>query len=107
MSIAPSATSASSLSDPCQGFVTQLVLRCGKGDVTALGELFDLTFDLVAAAVNRVAPSAERVDDEIVDAFGRIWGRATEYVPTELGVVAWVVEQVLDGQVLDQHGATA
>jgi hypothetical protein len=98
MSIAASATLTTPLSGPCQGFITQLVLRCGQGDARAMGELFDLTFALVAAAVNRGAPSAGGADEQIVEAFGRIWGRASGYEPTERGVVAWVVEQALDRQ---------
>ena len=59
MSITASATSEPAVAERCQGFITNLVLRCGQGDEAALGELFDLTFFLVAAAVNR-APSRRR-----------------------------------------------
>ena len=78
------------------GFITNLVLRCGQGDEAALGELFDLTFFLVASAVNRGTLSPAGVDDEVVGAFRRIWRRSSGYQPTERGVLAWVFDQALD-----------
>jgi len=96
MSITTSATSDPAVADRCQGFVTNLVVRCGQGDEAALGELFDLTFFLVAAAVNRGAMSASGVDDEVVEAFRRIWSRSSRYEPTDRGVLAWVFDQALD-----------
>jgi hypothetical protein len=89
-------TSLSDVSEPCQGLITNLVLRCGRGDEAALGSLFDLTFFLVAAAVDRGSLSATGVDDEVVDAFRRIWRRSPGYRPTERGVLAWVLDQVHD-----------
>ena len=41
-----------------------------------MGELFDLTFFFVAAVVNRDATSSTGFDDEVVDAFRRIWQRS-------------------------------
>ncbi len=83
-------------SERCSGLITQLVLRCGQGDESALGELFDLTFFLVAAVVKRDALSPTGFDDEVVDAFRRIWGRSAAYEPTASGVLAWVFDQVVD-----------
>jgi hypothetical protein len=99
MSISASVTPAPSVSERCQGFITNLVLRCGRGDETALGELFDLTFFLVRAAVNGRALTPTGVDDEVVEAFRRIWRRAPGYRPTERGVLAWVFDQAVDSQV--------
>jgi RNA polymerase sigma-70 factor, ECF subfamily len=89
-------TSMPDVSEPCQGLITNLVLRCGQGDEAALGSLFDLTFFLVAAAVDRGTLSATGVDDEVVEVFRRIWGRSADYEPTERGVLAWVLDQVHD-----------
>jgi hypothetical protein len=89
-------TSEPHVPEPCQGLITNLVLRCGRGDEAALGSLFDLTFFLVAAAVNRDRPSSTAVDDEVVEAFRRIWRRSPGYRPTERGVLAWVLDQVHD-----------
>lgn len=98
MSITTLATPEPAVADQCQGFITNLVVRCGQGDEAALGELFDLTFVLVAAAVNRGAISSSGVDDEVVEAFRRIWSRSSCYQPTERGVLAWVFDQALDLQ---------
>jgi len=96
MPITPLASPAPPVSERCQGFITNLVVRCGHGDEEALGELFDLTFGVVAAAVNRGAASSAGVDDHVVEAFRRIWRRSSRYVPTERGVLAWVFDQALD-----------
>ena len=96
MTSTPLAPPEPPLADRCQGVITHLVLRCGQGDETALGELFDLTFFFVAAVVNRDATSSAGFDDEVVDAFRRIWQRSAAYEPTASGVLAWVFDQVLD-----------
>jgi len=98
MSTTTSTAPGPPVSDRCQGFITNLVLRCGQGDEAALGELFDLTFFLVASAVNRGTLSPAGVDDQVVEAFRRIWSRSACYQPTERGVLAWVFDQALDPQ---------
>lgn len=84
------------ISSPCQGFVTHLVLRCGQGDESALGDLFDLTYFLVARLVNRGSHSVTGADENVVEAFRRIWLRSATYEPGEQHVLAWVVDQVVD-----------
>ena len=87
----------SRVSDPCQGLITHLVLRCGSGDETALGELFDLMFFVVAATLDRGAVASKGIDDEVIEAFRRIWLRSVTYQPQETGVVAWLLDQAVDG----------
>ena len=72
------------------------MLRCGRGDESALGDLFDLTYFLVARLVHRGSCSATGVDDDVVEAFRRIWLRSPAYVPDEQPVLAWVFDQVVD-----------
>jgi hypothetical protein len=96
MSTTELATPVPALPESCQGRITGLVRRCGQGDESALGDLFDLTFFLVSALVKRGSRSPSGVDDEVVEAFRRIWHRAADYAPTDQGVLAWVVDQVLD-----------
>jgi hypothetical protein len=84
------------VADPCRGFITRLVLSCAQGDEAALGELFDLTFFLVAARVSRVPLSVAGIDDEVVEAYKRIWCRSVTYQPAEQGVLAWLLDQALD-----------
>ncbi len=86
------------LSGPCQGRIAHLVLRCGQGDEAALGDLFDLTFFLVAACVKRDAVSPEGADDKVVEAFWRIWRRSASYQPRRQEVLSWVLDQALDGR---------
>ncbi len=80
----------------CRGRVTHLVLRCGQGDEAALGDLFDLTYFLVAAVVNPRGVASAGADQAVIEAFWRIWHRSPAYVPTEAGVLAWVFDQVHD-----------
>lgn len=84
---------ADSAADRCPGFVTGLVLRCARGDRSALAPLMDL---LYAPVLARVAPHpASTVSDEVVTrAFVRIWEQAPSYDPTtDGGAVAWLLDQ--------------
>ena len=83
------------ISAPCQGFVTHLVLRCGQGDESALGDLFDLTYFLVARLVHRGSCSVTGADEDVVEAFRRIWLHSRTYQPNEQPVLAWVFDQVV------------
>ncbi len=96
MSSIAHATRPPAVSFPCQGFLTHLVLRCGEGDESALGELFDLTYFLVAGVVNPGTQSATGADAKVVEAFRRIWQRSAAYQPTEQGVLSWVFDQALE-----------
>lgn len=78
--------------DPCPGIISDLVLRCARGDEAAMGRLFDVVFPLILAIVVRGAAASSTTDDQVVEAFTRIWRRATEYDPAT-PVVAWLVDQ--------------
>lgn len=90
------AASPPAVSAPCQGFLTQLVLRCGAGDEAALGELFDLTYFLVAGLVNPGLLTSTGADQQVIEAFRRIWRGSAAYEPTEQGVLAWVFDQAVE-----------
>lgn len=76
----------------CPGFITELILRCGRGDEAALGRLFDLFYAPVAAAVGQ--PSRPGTAGELVhEAFVRVWRHAPTFVPGGQGPVEWVMEQ--------------
>lgn len=79
----------------CPGFITRLLLRCGKGDESALADLFDLTFFPVSAIVSGSAGSSG-IDDKVVEAFLRIWHRSPTFEPSDDKVLAWVFEQAAD-----------
>jgi hypothetical protein len=80
----------------CPGFLTHLVLRCGQGDEAALGDLFDLTYFLIADVVSPGGLTSAVSDQEVVDAFWRIWHHAPAYVPSQSGVLAWVLDRARD-----------
>jgi len=92
------------ISAPCQGFVTHLVLRCGQGDESALGDLFDLTYFLVARIVHRGSCSATGADENVVEAYRRIWLHSSSYEPDEQPVLAWVFDQAVDPGASGQRG---
>ena len=76
----------------CSGFITELLLRCGRGDEAALGRLFDLFYAPVAAAVGR-AGSPETAEQLVHATFVRVWRHAPTFVPGGQGPVEWVMEQ--------------
>jgi RNA polymerase sigma factor (sigma-70 family) len=89
------------ISSPCRGLLSNLVIRCGEGDESAIGELFDLTYFLVVRIVDRGPLTSVGADDRVVEAFRRIWQRAPTYQPDEQGVLSWVFDQAHD-QARDQ-----
>ncbi len=82
------------------GLVSDLLLRCGRGDTVALGRLFDLVGPVVTALVSeRVAP--EQVPDRLTAAFAEVWRRAPSYrsAPDGAsgnGAVAWILARVAE-----------
>lgn len=86
------------VAEPCRGLITQLVLKCSQGDEAALGDLFDLTYFLVAATMSRDPLTSTRFDDEVVEAYKRIWRRSISYQPARQGALAWVVDQARDAE---------
>lgn len=76
----------------CPGFITDLVLRCGRGDAGALARLLDLLYAPVAHRVEELSPEA-CTDDLVVEVFGRLWRDAPGYRPGPgAGPVEWVLQ---------------
>lgn len=75
------------------GFVTDLVVRCGRGDETALARLFDLFYAPVSAAVRQRVPgcAAEELTARV---FVRLWRHAPTYQPGDQSPVDWVMSHV-------------
>ena len=83
---------------PCEhGFLTELVLRCGRGDAAALGRLFDLFYAPVAAEVANRVPRDD-VEPVVAEVFAQLWRHAPEFVPGRARAVGWVMALV-DGAV--------
>jgi hypothetical protein len=83
------------LDDPrsCPGFVTDLVVRCGRGDDGALAILFELFHPLVSSIAVVEAPQKD-VTDVVLAAFQRVWRRAAAYDPAAGSAVDWVFRQM-------------
>lgn len=74
----------------CPGFITDLILRCGRGDEAALERLFDLLHAPVSAVLPLDRPEAR--DDLVLEVFRRVWRHAPTFVPGEQGAVAWALQ---------------
>ena len=78
------------VSSDCPGFITDLILRCGRGDEAALGRLFDLLHAPVSAALAQDRPEAR--DELVLDVFRRLWHHAPTFVPGQQGAVDWAMQ---------------
>jgi hypothetical protein len=86
------------------GLVSDLLLRCGRGDHVALGRLFDLVAPIITAVVaERVEPA--QVPDGLTAAFAEVWRQAPAYRPGVqgetganggTGAVAWILARVAE-----------
>jgi DNA-directed RNA polymerase specialized sigma24 family protein len=90
----------------CRGFITELIERCGDGDEDALGRLVDLLQPLVLAAAGHRYPD-RAADDVAVEAFVRVWHRASTYDRRSVGPVTWVLRQVAEVADLAEPAVTA
>lgn len=87
----PLATAPAVEGSPCtHGFITELVLRCGRGDTGALEVLFDLFHRPVTAAVGISAPP-DRVESAVAQVFVQIWREAPLYRAESGSAVHWVM----------------
>ena len=86
------------------GLVSDLLLRCGRGDHVALARLFDLVGPLVTAVVaERAEP--EQVPDRLTAAFAEVWRCSPGYRPAVhgatgaaggTGAVGWILARVAE-----------
>lgn len=74
----------------CRGFVSELLVQCGRGDRAARARLFDLLYPMVADLVARTAPT--RAGDDLVAAvFAELWHEAPDFRPGRHNAVGWVL----------------
>jgi RNA polymerase sigma-70 factor (ECF subfamily) len=73
--------------------VTDLVVRCGHGDDSALAELYELFHPLVGSLAVRQVPERE-VTAVVLDAFSSVWRRAGSFQPAVGSAVAWVLMEL-------------
>ena len=75
----------------CQtGFVSDLLLRCGRGDEAAFARLFDLTYPMVSGVLTSAAD-----DRAVQDAFVAVWRNAAAYRVGEVSAVQWILRVVI------------
>jgi len=74
------------------GFVSDLLMRCGREDQGALARLFDLLCPLVTAAVS-MSVDPPRVGDCVRDVFVELWRDAPDY-RAGTSSVGWIMERV-------------
>ena len=79
----------------CQGVVSELLVRCGRGDTEALGMLIDVYQVHVIAAVAATGGvrGADR-HDAVISAFMHIWRHAPSYRPESHSAVEWLAAEV-------------
>lgn len=75
------------------GFVSDLLVRCGRGDQGALGMLFDLLAPVVTAAVSMSVDGA-LVGDCVRDVFVELWLDAPGYGAAPVSAVQWIMDRV-------------
>ena len=79
----------------CQtGFISDLLLRCGRGDQDAFLLLFD-TFYPVAFATTATLVSQQDIDRSVEAAFVAIWEDAPLYRPGGVSSVSWITRYVI------------
>ncbi|WP_193614245.1 hypothetical protein [Nocardioides lijunqiniae] len=84
-------------SSPCEGVLSGLVARCGRGDRDSLGTLFDLTHGIVSATVRRrlSADTARRdLDDAVVEVYREVWRRAPQFRVGVDDPLRWMLDSV-------------
>jgi hypothetical protein len=76
---------------PCRhGFITDLVLRCGRGEAAALESLFDMFCAPVSAKVAGQVPP-HRVGAVVAEVFVQLWRQAPGFPPEGTSAVKWVM----------------
>ena len=75
------------------GFVSDLLVRCGRDDQGALALLFDLLSPVVTSAVS-MSVEPQRVGDCVRDVFVELWRDAPGYRAGPVSAVEWIMDRV-------------
>lgn len=76
--------------------ITDLVVRCGAGDRTALDHLVTLFYPAAVAEAAAQVPS-DTVDDAVVHGFVEVWRQAARFQQGQHRAVSWVMAQIETG----------
>lgn len=78
--------------DPCPGFIADLLTRCARGEDAALGRIFDLFLPSVLGVVGN-GISSQQTDTCVVETFHHVWLNAASFDPVAQDAVTWVLDQ--------------
>jgi hypothetical protein len=76
------------------GLISDLLLRCGEGEVAAFDSVVDIFYSVVLAARARELPE-EDVEEAVRETFETIWRWAPRYQPGGETAVEWVMGHVV------------
>jgi DNA-directed RNA polymerase specialized sigma24 family protein len=84
--------------DRAKGFVSEqewtlLVRSMASGDQRAMHALYERTHRLVFTLIARITGNLANAEELALDAFDRVWRRASTYDPAKESVLAWVMDQ--------------
>lgn len=68
----------------------QLLMRCAKGDRTALKTLFEAEADRLIGVAERILRRRELAEEAVQDGFIRIWRSAHQYAPDRGSARGWI-----------------
>lgn len=80
------------------GLISDLLLRCGEGDVAAFEAVMDIFYSVVLAATALEVPEEEEIEAAVLETFVAIWRRAALYRPGGETAVEWVMGHVGPGR---------
>lgn len=102
LGLAASSSASDSLTPPaprlgewsCEtGFVSDLLVRCGRDDPGALALLYDVLSPIVTAVVS-LNVDQSRVGDSVRDVFVEVWRDAPAYPAGRSSAVEWIMDRV-------------
>lgn len=82
--------------------IRDLLMGCGRGEVTELGGLYDETIDWIYPLARRMSRDDESAALLTQDAYQRIWIASPQFDPASTCAVSWVGRQ-LRGQLTAAH----
>ena len=74
-----------------QGELEQLLVRSGRGDVSAFTELYDRLSPRVFGLVTSLVPDPAASEAITCEAFVEAWRRSASYDPARCSATAWVL----------------
>ncbi len=74
-----------------EGVLEHLLLRSGRGDAAAFGDLYDHLAPRVFGLVTRLVPDPAAAEAVTCEAFVDSWRRSASYDPERCGAAVWVL----------------